>query len=235
MYWGVLYPTLAVLPQMEARGYGRIVNVTSIGGRVSVPHLLPYSSAKFAAVGLSEGLGAELAAKGIYVTTVVPGLMRTGSYLNADFKGDQVNEFTWFSLGASLPLISMDAEKAARQVVLATRRRATTVTLSLPALLLERFHGLFPGATIQISRLAERLLLPDTERTTTEHMRGMTAQAHMPDTRRQVHRTLTQLGQQAAERFHQYDGGRGGRNPATDPEVGGLPRATKPPRYNAQE
>src|SRR5690606_38187036 len=46
MYWGMVYPTLAVLPLMRARGQGRIVNITSIGGKVSVPHLLPYSSAK---------------------------------------------------------------------------------------------------------------------------------------------------------------------------------------------
>ena len=82
MFWGTLYPTLAVLPQMRARGRGHIVNITSIGDLVSVPHLLPYTCAKFAAVGLSEGLRAELGPVGIRVTTVVPGLMRTGSYFS---------------------------------------------------------------------------------------------------------------------------------------------------------
>ena len=70
---------LAVLPEMRQRGAGRIVNVASIGGKISVPHLLPYSASKFALVGLSEGLRAELAKDGIQVTTVCPGLMRTGS------------------------------------------------------------------------------------------------------------------------------------------------------------
>jgi NAD(P)-dependent dehydrogenase (short-subunit alcohol dehydrogenase family) len=78
-FWGVVHPTLAALPAMMARGRGRIVNITSIGGRISVPHLLPYGVAKFAAVGFSEGLRAELARYGVSVTTVVPGLMRTGS------------------------------------------------------------------------------------------------------------------------------------------------------------
>ena len=55
------------------------------------------------------------------VTTVVPGLMRTGSHLNARFTGRAGKEFTWFSLGASLPLISMDAERAARQIIAAVR------------------------------------------------------------------------------------------------------------------
>jgi NAD(P)-dependent dehydrogenase (short-subunit alcohol dehydrogenase family) len=100
MFWGLLYPTLAVLPQMLQRGSGRIVNITSIGGMVSVPHLLPYNCAKFAAVGLSEGLRAELGREGIHVTTIVPGLMHTGSYLHAMFKGQQEREFTWFALGS---------------------------------------------------------------------------------------------------------------------------------------
>jgi short-subunit dehydrogenase len=65
MFWGTLYPTLAVLPQMRARRSGHVVNITSIGGMVSVPHLLLYTCAKFAAVGLSEGLRAELGRAGI--------------------------------------------------------------------------------------------------------------------------------------------------------------------------
>src|SRR5215470_1439142 len=92
---------------LTARGGGLPigVNITSIGGVVSVPHLLPYTCAKFAAVGLSEGLRAELGQEGIHVTTVVPGLMRTGSYVQAHFQGQQEREFTWFALGATLPLL----------------------------------------------------------------------------------------------------------------------------------
>ena len=51
---------LAALPVMQTHGHGRIVTITSLGGKVSVPHLLPYSTAKFAAVGFSDGLRAEL-------------------------------------------------------------------------------------------------------------------------------------------------------------------------------
>jgi NAD(P)-dependent dehydrogenase (short-subunit alcohol dehydrogenase family) len=93
MFWGTVYPTLAVLPQMIARRSGSIANITSIGGKVSVPHLLPYSCAKFAAVAFSEGLRAELGRFGLKVTTVVPGLMRTGSHVNAYFKGNNQAEY----------------------------------------------------------------------------------------------------------------------------------------------
>ena len=112
MSWGALYPTLAVLPQMRARRSGHVVNITSIGGMVSVPHLLPYTCAKFAAVGLSEDLRAELGQEGMHVTTLVPGLMRTGSYVQAHFQGQQEREFTWFTQGATLPLLSISAERA---------------------------------------------------------------------------------------------------------------------------
>ena len=158
MYWGVVHPTLAVLPQMRARQAGRIVNVTSIGGKLGVPHLLPYSSAKFAAVGFSEGLAAEVAKDGITVTTVVPGLMRTGSHLHALTKGQHEAEYGWFSLGASLPLISMDAERAAQQIVEAARRGESVRFLGATAALAARFHGLFPGTTVELLGLVNRLL-----------------------------------------------------------------------------
>ena len=86
-FWGPLNTILAVLPQMRMRKAGRIVNISSLGGRVSIPHLLPYSASKFALVGLSKGLHSELRKEGITVTTVCPGLMRTGSPRNAEFKG----------------------------------------------------------------------------------------------------------------------------------------------------
>ena len=122
-FWGTVHPTLAALPGMRARRRGRVVNIASIGGKVSVPHLLPYGAAKFAVVGFSEGLAAELKRDGVHVTTVVPGLMRTGSYLHAEFEGQPPAEFTWFALGSTLPGISMDAERAARRVVRALKRR----------------------------------------------------------------------------------------------------------------
>lgn len=160
MFWGVVYPTLGVLPDMLSRSAGRIVNITSIGGKVSVPQLLPYSCAKFAAVGFSEGLHAELAGKGVAVTTIAPGLMRTGSYLNALFKGDQEKESAWFGLSSSLPLITIGGERAARQIVSAVRRHESERVLTTPANLLARAHGLFPGITSDLLGLIARVVLP---------------------------------------------------------------------------
>lgn len=199
MFWGVVYPTLAVLPQMRARRSGRMVNITSIGGKLSVPHLLPYSSAKFAAVGFSEGLAAEVAKDGITVTTIVPGLMRTGSYLHAITKGDQEAEYGWFSLGASLPLISMDAERAARQVVDAVRRGETERFLGVTAMLAARFHGLFPGTTVELAGLVNRLL-PRADRSDRVGAVGMQVRERL-DSR--LLEAATTLGRRAAERFNE--------------------------------
>ncbi len=157
-FWGPLYTTLAVLPEMRRRGQGRIVNISSIGGKISVPHLVPYSASKFALTGLSEGLRAELMKDGVLVTTVCPGLMRTGSPRNALFKGQHRAEYAWFAISDSLPVTSMSAERAARQIVEATRRGSAEVILTIQAQLAVRFHGLFPGLTADLLGLVNKLL-----------------------------------------------------------------------------
>lgn len=170
-YWGTVHTTLAVLPEMRRRRAGRVVNITSIGGKVAIPHLLPYDCAKFAVVGFSEGLRTEVARQGISVTTVVPGLMRTGSPVNAFFKGDAAKEFAWFSLGDATPISAMSARRAARQIVSAARRGDAEVTLSWQAKLLRITHDLFPGATTDLLGLVNRLLPTSTG--PTGQVRGM--------------------------------------------------------------
>jgi short-subunit dehydrogenase len=77
------FGTVDVLINMRRAGYGRIVNIASVGGKIAVPHLVPYCASKFALVGLSDGLRVELRQENILITTVCPGLMRTGSPRNA--------------------------------------------------------------------------------------------------------------------------------------------------------
>jgi NAD(P)-dependent dehydrogenase (short-subunit alcohol dehydrogenase family) len=157
-FWGTVLPTLAVLPSMRRRRSGRIANITSIGGRIAPPHVLPYAAAKFAATGFSEGLHAELARDGIRVTTIVPGFMRTGSYLRARFKPPRRAEFSWFALGSALPGVSVDAERAAREIVGAIRRGDTERSIGLLSTVSWRFHGLYPAVTTKLLGLANRAL-----------------------------------------------------------------------------
>jgi short-subunit dehydrogenase len=158
MYFAPLRLALACLPGMRERGDGTIVNITSIGGRVAAPHLLPYVGAKFALTGLSEGLRAELAGSGIGVTTVVPGLMRTGSHLAAEFRGRTPREYAWFATAAGLPLLSMDAERAAARIVSAAERKRPEVVLGISAQIATRLHGLAPATTTRALSATARLL-----------------------------------------------------------------------------
>jgi len=132
-FWGPLYAILAALPHMHREGAGRIVNISSIGGRISIPHLVPYSASKFALAGLSEGLRAELARHNIVVTSVYPGLMRTGSPVNAMFKGQRPQEYAWFAISDSLPLASISPERAARQIIRACRYGDAELIITLQA------------------------------------------------------------------------------------------------------
>jgi NAD(P)-dependent dehydrogenase (short-subunit alcohol dehydrogenase family) len=193
-FWGPLYTTMAVLPDMRQRHGGRIVNITSIGGKLSVPHLLPYSASKFALVGLSEGLRAELAKENIVVTTVCPGLMRTGSPANATFKGQHQAEYAWFSISDALPIIAMSARRAARQIIGACKRGDAEVVLSLPAKAASAVHGLFPGWTADVLSWINRLLLPAPGGIGTARVRGKDSYSRLSPS------WLTTLSDKAAHR-----------------------------------
>lgn len=157
-YFAPLYLTLAALPGMRARRSGRIVNIASIGGKISVPHMLPYCGSKFALVGLSEGLRAELQKDNIYVTTVCPGLMRTGGEHHAEFKNDNSLEQALFTFGATSPITSIDVHTAARQIVEAMKFGDPEVVLSVQAKAGAFVHGLFPELFAEMSGIATRFL-----------------------------------------------------------------------------
>jgi NAD(P)-dependent dehydrogenase (short-subunit alcohol dehydrogenase family) len=201
---------LAAIPVLNEGGGGRIVNVTSIGGKISVPHLLPYCMAKFAAVAFSEGLRAELGAGPVTVTTAVPGLMRTGSHVAALFRGQREKEFTWFGLGASLPLLSMDAERAARRIVAATLAGQPEIILTPAAQLGARVAPLFPGLTARLLHVAA-MGLPDGH--TVSLARGESGDPTpggrlRPALPPRLFDRLTALGRKAARRLNQLPAGR---------------------------
>jgi NAD(P)-dependent dehydrogenase (short-subunit alcohol dehydrogenase family) len=157
-FWGPLYMVVEALPHFRNGGGGRIVNIASIGGRMAVPHLVPYSASKFALVGLSDGLRAELAGENILVTTVCPGLMRTGSPPNASFKGRHAAEYSWFAIASSLPGLTISAERAARQIIDACRRGQGELVITLPAKLAVVARNLTPGLFSAALSLVQEVL-----------------------------------------------------------------------------
>ena len=157
-YWAAVHATLAVLPEMKARGGGRVVNVASVGGKMPVPHLVPYSASKFALVGFSGGVRAEMMKDNVLVTCVNPGLMRTGSPRHATFKGNHKAEYAWFSIADATPGLSMAVETAARRIVAATVHGDAEVTLGLPAKAGALLYALFPNFDLDLAGLVAPLL-----------------------------------------------------------------------------
>jgi short-subunit dehydrogenase len=157
-FFGALHTTLAVLPQMLARGDGAIVNIGSIGGKVAFPHLLPYVASKFAITGWSQGLHAELTGRGIQVTTVSPGIMRTGSHIQARFTGDAQQEYRWFAAAASLPGTATNATAAARKIVNALAMGSAEVSIGLQAIVAARFSNVAPELTAGLLSLTNNFL-----------------------------------------------------------------------------
>lgn len=176
-FGGALHTTDAALPLMRARREGHIVNIVSIGGKISIPHLLPYSVGKFALAGFSEGLASEVRRWGVNVTTVYPGLMRTGSPRNALFKGRHRAEYAWFSIADATPGLAMQVKRAARRIVVSCARGDRVLVLTLPARLALAFHAVFPRTTQRLLDLAA-LLLPAARGVGTSAVRGRESQSN---------------------------------------------------------
>ena len=157
-FWGPYFTTMAVLPDMKKAKQGRILNISSIGGKISVPHLLPYCVGKFALTGFSEGLRSALLKDQIYVTTVCPGLLGSGGARNANFKGNNQAEYAWFGISDAVPGLSMNSERAAHRIVNACVRGEAEIVLSLPAMAATRFEAIFPGISADLLGIVNQLL-----------------------------------------------------------------------------
>lgn len=167
-FYGPLHILWSALPRLRkqapAPGWSRrcaVVNIASVGGKIAVPHLLPYTASKFALVGFSEGLHAELACENILVSTICPGLMRTGGENHAHFTGNVDAERRWFFLGAKTPGIATTPEHAANRIYNAVSQGCAEIIITPHAWLAARVHGLFPSASQSVSAIGNRYILPD--------------------------------------------------------------------------
>ncbi len=157
-FWAPFELIMQIIPHMRRNGGGRIVNISSIGGKIAVPHMAPYSASKFALTGLSDALRAELARDCIHVTTVTPGLIRTGSEVHAKFKGDHAAEYKAFTTAGKLPFASISAERAARKILAACRRGRSALVMPLTTSLVIMANAVFPNLTGRIMKIANELL-----------------------------------------------------------------------------
>src|SRR5882757_565962 len=175
-FWAPYELVSRIVPEMRTWGGGRIVNISSIGGKVAVPHLAPYSVSKFALTGFSDAIRTELARDNIHVTTVAPGMMRTGSHVNAKFKGKHDIEFAWFAAAAGAPVISTNADRAARKILAACRRGQPSLTLTFAARGAILGNALFPNLTGYMMKIVNRFLPGTADEAGNESQAG--AQVH---------------------------------------------------------
>lgn len=159
-FWGPLHVVRAALPWLRRASPGHIVNISSIGGRVGVPHLAPYCAGKFALTGLSQVLRAELAAENVWVTLATPGLLRTGSVGRVQVRGQHVAEARWFAALSATSLTSQAAARAARQIVDATAARRAAVTPGWQARVQQTANALAPESTAAILAVVNSRILP---------------------------------------------------------------------------
>lgn len=109
-------------------------------------------------MGYADAMRSALATERIAVTTITPGLMRTGSHPNALVKGDHEREYAWFAIGDASPLLSMDGGRAADKILDALRHGDPALTLTLPAKLAAAFDGVAPGWSGRLTEVVNRLL-----------------------------------------------------------------------------
>ncbi len=178
-FWGAVYPTLAAIPHMKRERFGRICNVVSVGGKVAVPHLLPYTASKFALSGFSEGLRAELWKDGILVTAVYPGTIRTGGHRHAEMKGDYEAEYSWFSLSDVVPGLSASAHRCAEALWDAVIHGDPELVFGLNAKLAVALHDLMPSWYAELNALID-LALPGAAGSV-EARRGSEIRGTVPD------------------------------------------------------
>jgi len=160
IFFALYEPTMAVLPQMRARGFGRIVNVTSVAGKAPVPHSATYVASKFATTGFSAVCAAELRKYGIRVSTVLPPPLRNGAWLNGSYKGLAEQELSWFARGLQSRLTSADPERAARAVLRAAREGGVEYMVTPSSFLQSRLHSLFPALSVALAAFVERRAMP---------------------------------------------------------------------------
>jgi NAD(P)-dependent dehydrogenase (short-subunit alcohol dehydrogenase family) len=171
IFWTHYYPTLAVLPQMRSRKFGRIANITSIGGKLPVPHQAAYVAAKYAATGWSQTLGIELSKDGVFVSTISPPPLRDGAPLHVHFNGSVEEEFRWFTRSLTSRISAISAERTARTVVDALAHADRERAVSLSSWFLSRAHGLAPTVMARCLTWVDRLLPPVAAPGVTSRMR----------------------------------------------------------------
>lgn len=143
---GVIYGTVAAYRHMVKQRSGHIVNTASLAGLVPSPLLAPYSTVKFAVVGLSDSLRLEAEAHGVSVTALCPGFIESGIYEAAR----TTHGFSEDVFRKNLPFL-VPLDKGVRRLLDGVVAKKRVVTLPFYAKPLIWMYRLFPGLTQRIN------------------------------------------------------------------------------------
>ncbi|MUL36775.1 SDR family NAD(P)-dependent oxidoreductase [Gloeocapsopsis dulcis] len=152
--WGYIHTIYALLPHFLAQGSGTIINISSIGGKVPIPYLVPYTTSKYAVTGLTEALHSELKPKGIHVGGIYPNIIKSNFLERAIFRGkdqqdaqarlDQLNQVL------NTPVIEKP-EDVAEAVWKAVKDQREEILVG-SANLSKAAYGIFPGLMQSVFR-----------------------------------------------------------------------------------
>jgi hypothetical protein len=148
-YFGTVWCTQAVLPQMLARGEGTIVNVASIAGIMGYARMGGYCATKFAMIGFSEALRDEVIDRGVRVALVCPGTTNTDFFVKAE-RGKMP--------GASRLILAVRPERVARVVADAAEGGRSLRIVPWTAAVFMKFKEMFPGLAHAVFRRASAML-----------------------------------------------------------------------------
>lgn len=157
-FFGAVYTTYAAMDHMMLQG-GKIVNVSSVAGKVSLPGSVCYAASKFALTGMSEGMAAELARYGIDIVTVCPGWVRSEFFENN--KHDELRNPTLIAQKKGVSgwlmrkYLSISSEECAEEIIKACEKGGSReIVLTAPGKVAERLMGIAPQA---VAFLGKRL------------------------------------------------------------------------------
>lgn len=155
--WGVIHGTRSFAPFMQQRGAGRIVNVASASGYCNLPSLSAYGTTKYAVVGLSEALRAELLPAGVMVSVVCPGLTVSSILETARIRGAADAEAERRALTELYRRRGHAPESVGKAIVSAAESGKALVPVSSEAWLLYVLKRLAPSTLPWLLRASPRL------------------------------------------------------------------------------
>ncbi|MDQ3370455.1 MAG: SDR family oxidoreductase [Myxococcota bacterium] len=131
--FGLMAVTRAFLPQMRERRSGRIINVSSVGGRLTLPYFGVYNSTKYAIESLSDALRYELRPFGIAVSLIEPGVIRTNFEATAVRNLEELQATPYAGALAKYEAMSKTADRFASEPIVIAKAIARAVNARRPS------------------------------------------------------------------------------------------------------